>query len=344
MSDNPITLDDLGTAIINAKNLVTQTDILNIIPNQTSNSGKFLTTDGSTLNWDNVSILPDITLNSGKFLTTDGSILNWANTLPDQASNSGKFLTTDGTTSSWSAVLPSQTSNEGKFLKTDGTNLSWEIATIPPTKIDPNDLADDTARDKITYGDRRYNWFFEDEFFAWYMDRNITKIFNGVRSGSSSDSGSTPGDNYAPYIIKDGGYFTIYPTNGIYYKFRGLYWIDKHLSRLPSPGVLYMGDARFAAFGHKNNKWHWLGTCSMNNTDVDTNNDTDSTIPTVSITEEGSGFSYGNSGGYPKKWEWTHNIDFYEKYRIKHIKLGAISTNNETSFQNCDNMHEIEFF
>ena len=32
-----------------------------------------------------------------------------------------------------------------------------------------------------------------------------------------------------------------------------------------------MGDARFAAFGHKNNKWHWLGTCSMNNTDVDTN-------------------------------------------------------------------------
>ena len=211
------------------------------------------------------------------------------------------------------------------------------------TFVDPNDLQDDAARDKITYGDRRFNWFFKDEFFAWHMDKNITKIFNGIRTGSLENEDDTRMTNI-PNIIKNSGFFTMYPMNGIYYKFRGLYWVDKYLSRLPSPGILGMNDARFAAFGYKNGKWYWLGTCSMNNTDIDINNIIDPTIPTVSITEEGTGFSYGNSGGYPKKWQWSHNIDFYKKYRIKHIKLGTLTTSNNTNFQNCDDIHEIEFF
>ena len=47
-------------------------------PSQAGNSGKYLTTDGSTASWGDVDALPDQTGNSGKYLTTDGSDASWA--------------------------------------------------------------------------------------------------------------------------------------------------------------------------------------------------------------------------------------------------------------------------
>jgi hypothetical protein len=47
-------------------------------PSQTSQSGKYLTTDGSVLSWATVDALPSQTGNSGKYLTTDGSTASWA--------------------------------------------------------------------------------------------------------------------------------------------------------------------------------------------------------------------------------------------------------------------------
>ena len=58
--------------------------------------------------WKNgtISSLPDQTGQSGKFLTTDGSQASWTtvevDALPDQTGQSGKFLTTDGSQASWS--------------------------------------------------------------------------------------------------------------------------------------------------------------------------------------------------------------------------------------------------
>lgn len=53
--------------------------------------------------------LPSQASNSGKFLTTDGTSASWTtlNALPTQTGNSGKFLTTDGTTSSWATLTAS---------------------------------------------------------------------------------------------------------------------------------------------------------------------------------------------------------------------------------------------
>jgi hypothetical protein len=77
-------------------------------------------------------IIPTQTGNSGKYLTTDGDTLSWATvsggaSYPDQTGNNGKFLQTDGTDVSWQAVdaLPSQTGNESKILSTDGTTAVW---------------------------------------------------------------------------------------------------------------------------------------------------------------------------------------------------------------------------
>jgi hypothetical protein len=74
------------------------------LPSQTGQSGKFLTTNGTTASWANAPTeLPSQSGNSGKFLTTNGSAVSWAtvDTLPSQTSQSGKFLTTNGTTASW---------------------------------------------------------------------------------------------------------------------------------------------------------------------------------------------------------------------------------------------------
>lgn len=49
-----------------------------VIPSQTSNSGKYLTTNGTAASWGTVDALPSQTSNSGKYLTTDGSTASWA--------------------------------------------------------------------------------------------------------------------------------------------------------------------------------------------------------------------------------------------------------------------------
>ena len=129
------------------------------LPSQTSQSGKFLTTNGTTASWANVDALPSQTGNSGKYLTTDGTTASWGDTvtatesylktvqgnsllgtgdisiLPSQTSQSGKFLTTNGSAVSWANVdaLPSQTGQSGKFLTTNGSAASWAAAPTPTT-------------------------------------------------------------------------------------------------------------------------------------------------------------------------------------------------------------------
>ena len=54
-----------------------------ILPVQTSNSGKYLTTDGTTPSWATVDALPTQTGNSGKYLTTNGTAASWATIVTD---------------------------------------------------------------------------------------------------------------------------------------------------------------------------------------------------------------------------------------------------------------------
>ena len=72
---------------------------------------------------------PSQTGNSGKFLTTDGTTMSWAeaqggDSLPDQTGQAGKFLTTDGSTASWAEVQ----NNSSTITYFDSTN--W---TLDPT-------------------------------------------------------------------------------------------------------------------------------------------------------------------------------------------------------------------
>lgn len=127
------------------------------LPDQTGQSGKFLTTNGSTLSWGSVpaGTVTSVRVQAGTGLsssqsTAQSSVLNttisiasgyklpttteWSNkqdALPSQTGQSGKYLTTNGTTMSWAEVqgggdsLPDQTGQEGKFLTTNGSTASW---------------------------------------------------------------------------------------------------------------------------------------------------------------------------------------------------------------------------
>jgi hypothetical protein len=64
---------------VTATGIADATDVDNILPSQTSNSGRYLTTDGTNSSWGVVNqySLPSQTGNSGKFLTTNGTSESW---------------------------------------------------------------------------------------------------------------------------------------------------------------------------------------------------------------------------------------------------------------------------
>ena len=72
-----------GTSIPSSKTLVATDSTAYVVPSQTGNSGKYLTTDGTTSSWGTVNALPSQTSNAGKYLTTDGTSASWATVTTD---------------------------------------------------------------------------------------------------------------------------------------------------------------------------------------------------------------------------------------------------------------------
>jgi hypothetical protein len=72
--------------------------------------------------------IPSQASNTGSFLSTNGSSLVWAevDAFPAQANNAGKVLVSDGTNVSWSTTVDSLTANVGDVSSTAG-NVSAEL-------------------------------------------------------------------------------------------------------------------------------------------------------------------------------------------------------------------------
>ena len=64
--------------------------------------------------------IPNQSGQSGKYLSTDGTVLSWGDVdaLPSQAGQSGKYLSTDGTNASWDEIIipPTTSPNPQIFL------------------------------------------------------------------------------------------------------------------------------------------------------------------------------------------------------------------------------------
>ena len=66
-----------------SSNIQTQLDAKAVYPVQTSQSGKYLTTDGTSTSWATVDALPAQANNSGYYLTTNGTSASWAALVTD---------------------------------------------------------------------------------------------------------------------------------------------------------------------------------------------------------------------------------------------------------------------
>ena len=154
-------------------------------------AGQVIQTDGSGgLSFTTAGGLPAQASQSGKFLTTDGSAASWAtvDALPTQTSNTGKFLTTDGSAASWIAVpdeLPTQTGQAGEYLKTDGTDVSWASVDIQSDTV-TYDMMQDIATGNRVLGASAAGTVGEVQITAAMIDP-------AVSLGDFSDGGDTGG-------------------------------------------------------------------------------------------------------------------------------------------------------
>lgn len=120
------------------------------LPDQTGQSGKFLTTNGSTLSWGSVpaGTVTSVRVQAGTGLsssqsTAQSSVLNTTISIA-----SGYKLPTTTEWSNKQDALPSQTGQSGKYLTTDGTTMSW--ATVSTGTSDYSSLTNKPSINSIT--------------------------------------------------------------------------------------------------------------------------------------------------------------------------------------------------
>jgi len=104
-----------------------------LLPSQSGQNGKVLSTDGTNTTWTAVTgtgTVTSVALSAPAFLTVSGSPITASGTLALSYSgtalpvaNGGTGATT--TTAAFDALAPTQTGNSGKYLTTNGATTSW---------------------------------------------------------------------------------------------------------------------------------------------------------------------------------------------------------------------------
>ena len=100
------------------------------LPSQTGNSGRYLTTDGTTASWAAVQALPSQTGNSGRVLTTDGTNSSWTNTI--NAVSFGTFYDESSVTQTASASTSINCATANNFILNMSASITnLEFSNIP---------------------------------------------------------------------------------------------------------------------------------------------------------------------------------------------------------------------
>jgi hypothetical protein len=122
-----------GTTIPSSKTLVATDSTAFVVPSQTGNSGRYLTTNGTVSSWA-TTVTPANYSAKGVILVGTGAGTYVAQTV----GTNGQVLTANSAQADgveWTTInaLPTQTGNSGKYLTTDGTSASWATVTTDPT-------------------------------------------------------------------------------------------------------------------------------------------------------------------------------------------------------------------
>lgn len=123
-----ITISNANKKLFDGSNVKLETTSSGVTITGTATATAFAG-DGSALT--GITTLPSQTGNSGKFLTTNGSSASWAvvDALPSQTNNSGKFLTTDGSSASWTTIQTGNTTSNGGWEHTHTITTNYSITS-----------------------------------------------------------------------------------------------------------------------------------------------------------------------------------------------------------------------
>ena len=166
-----------------------------------------------------LAVFPELIGNTGRFLTTDGTTTNWGNViippaLPTQTGNSGRFLTTDGTTTNWGNVIIPAVS---AAAVSDQTNTSTGYLGIPTgnTAQRPGSPANGASRinSQTNYFETYYNsaWFNLAYIGLITATGGVVttsgsyKIHTFITTGNLNITASPTGATYEILIVGGGG-------------------------------------------------------------------------------------------------------------------------------------------
>ena len=104
-----------------------------LLPSQTGQNGKVLSTDGANTSWiatSGTGTVTSVALSAPAFLTVSGSPITASGTLALSYSGTALPVANGGTgqtttTAAFDALAPTQTGNSGKYLTTNGSTTSW---------------------------------------------------------------------------------------------------------------------------------------------------------------------------------------------------------------------------
>lgn len=211
------------------------------LPDQTGQSGKFLTTNGSTLSWGSVpaGTVTSVRVQAGTGLsssqsTAQSSVLNttisiasgyklpttteWNNNvLPSQSGNEGKFLTTNGSTTSWTTIsggsdIDNSTITENasnqiqtvgiKDVRTDNTIKTWTGTKAQYDALTPSEWS--TATQDTNLGNRNwYNLVYDgSKYIALSTNGYISTSTDGETWTTATQNATLTGSTY-------GGWYTL---------------------------------------------------------------------------------------------------------------------------------------
>ena len=97
-----------------------------VLPAQTGQNGKFLTTDGTDLSWQTPA---GTEYQAGNGIVIENNTISATTTFPTQTGKEGKVLTTDGTDVSWESTakfIQGNTQNDVEFGQSPSVGIDWD--------------------------------------------------------------------------------------------------------------------------------------------------------------------------------------------------------------------------
>ena len=196
---------------------VSGTDYQAPLPTQSGQTGKYLTTNGTTLSWGTVSGSGTVTTVSvvsangftGTVATASSTpAITVTTSITGVLKGNGTAISAAVSGTDYQAPLPSQTGNSAKFLTTDGSSLSWGTVSGLPSRTTrastTASLAANAAGNITISGFKSYMLLSIQTSAAAWVTVYATSAARSADTGRTITTDPTPGSGVLAEIITTG--------------------------------------------------------------------------------------------------------------------------------------------